>query len=133
MDYQFLEEVGKLILRLTVGILLLFHGIGKILNPGIVESIGSRLAGEGWPASIAYGIYLGEVLAPLMIIVGVLARIGGLLVVINMVFAILLSHTAQLLTLSKSGGWALELQGLYLLCGIAIFFIGSGRMAVRPD
>ena len=133
MDYQFLEEVGKLILRLTVGILLLFHGIGKILNPGIVESIGSRLAGEGWPASIAYGIYLGEVLAPLMIIVGVLARIGGLLVVINMVFAILLSHTAQLLTLSKSGGWALELQGLYLLCGIAIFFLGSGRMAVRPD
>ncbi|HYU70982.1 MAG TPA: DoxX family protein [Burkholderiales bacterium] len=133
MDYQFQEEVGKLLLRLTVGILLLFHGIGKILNPGIVESIGSRLASDGWPASIAYGIYLGEVLAPLMIIFGVLARIGGLLVVINMVFAILLSHTAQLLTLSKSGGWALELQGLYLLCGIAIFFIGSGRMAVRPD
>jgi len=133
MNYQYLEEVGKLLLRLTVGILLLFHGIGKILNPGIVESIGSRLASDGWPASIAYGIYLGEVLAPLMIIFGVLARIGGLLVVINMVFAILLSHTAQLLTLSKSGGWALELQGLYLLCGIAIFFIGSGRMAVRPD
>ncbi len=133
MDYQFQEEVGKLLLRLTVGILLLFHGIGKILNPGIVESIGSRLASDGLPASIAYGIYLGEVLAPLMIIFGVLARIGGLLVVINMVFAILLSHTAQLLTLSKSGGWALELQGLYLLCGIAIFFIGSGRMAVRPD
>ncbi len=133
MDYQFQEEVGKLLLRLTVGSLLLFHGIGKILNPGIVESIGSRLASDGWPATIAYGIYLGEVLAPLMIIFGVLARIGGLLVVINMVFAILLSHTAQLLTLSKSGGWALELQGLYLLCGIAIFFIGSGRMAVRPD
>jgi len=133
MDYQFQEEVGKLLLRLTVGILLLFHGIGKILNPGIVESIGSRLASDGWPTSIAYGIYLGEVLAPLMIIFGVLVRIGGLLVVINMVFAILLSHTAQLLTLSKSGGWALELQGLYLLCGIAIFFIGSGRMAVRPD
>jgi putative oxidoreductase len=133
MDYQFQEELGKLILRLTVGILLLFHGMGKILNPGIVESIGSRLASDGWPASIAYGIYLGEVLAPLMIIFGLLARIGGLLVVINMVCAILLSHTAQLLTLSKSGGWALELQGFYLLCGIAIFFLGSGRMAVRPD
>ena len=133
MDYQFLEEVGKLILRLTVGILLLFHGIGKILNPGIVESIGSRLAGEGWPASIAYGIYLGEVLAPLMIIFGVFSRIGGLLLAINMVFAILMAHTAQLLTLSKSGGWALELQGFYLLCGIAIFLLGSGTKAVKPD
>ena len=86
MDYQFQEELGKLILRLTVGILLLFHGMGKILNPGIVESIGSRLASDGWPASIAYGIYLGEVLAPLMIIFGLLARIGGLL-------ALLITHT----------------------------------------
>lgn len=133
MNYQFQEEMGKLILRLTVGILMLFHGIGKILNPGIVESIGSRLESDGWPASIAYGIYLGEVLAPLMIIFGVFSRIGGLLVAVNMVFAILLAHTAQLLTLSKSGGWAVELQGFYLLCGIAIFFLGSGTMAVKPD
>ena len=42
-------------------------------------------------------------------------------------------HTAELLTLSKSGGWAVELQGFYLLCGIAIFLLGSGRMAVKPD
>ena len=133
MNYQFLEEVGKLLLRLTVGILMLFHGIGKILDPGPIESIGSQLASGGWPASVAYGIYLGEVLAPLMIIFGVFSRIGGLLVAINMVFAILLSHTAQLLTLSKSGGWAVELQGFYLLCGMAIFLLGSGTMAVRPD
>ena len=133
MNYQFQEEAGKLLLRLTVGILILFHGIGKILNPAIVEAIGTRLESDGWPASVAYGIYLGEILAPLLIVFGVLARIGGVLVAINMVFAILLSHTAQILTLSKSGGWALELQAFYLLGGIAIFLLGSGRMAVRPD
>ncbi|HTF15315.1 MAG TPA: DoxX family protein [Burkholderiales bacterium] len=133
MNYRFQEELGKLLLRLTVGILILFHGIGKILNPAIVESIGTRLESDGWPASVAYGIYLGEVLAPLLIVFGVLARIGGVLVAINMVFAIVLSHTAQILTLSKSGGWALELQAFYLLGGIAIFLLGSGRMAVRPD
>jgi len=133
MNYQFQEEVGKLILRLTVGILMLFHGAAKILSPGALESIGGQLASNGWPASVAYGMYIGEVLAPLMIIVGIFARIGGLLVVINMVFAILLAHSTQLLTLSKSGGWALELQGFYLFCGIAIFFLGSGRLAVKPD
>ncbi|HMH18037.1 MAG TPA: DoxX family protein [Burkholderiales bacterium] len=133
MNYQLLEEVGKLILRLTVGILLLFHGVAKILNPGIVDSIGTQIADAGLPASVAYGVYLGEVLAPLMIIAGVFSRIGGLLVAINMVFAILMAHTAQLLTLSKSGGWAVELQGFYLLCGIAILFLGSGTMAVKPD
>jgi putative oxidoreductase len=133
MNYQFQEELGKLLLRLTLGILMLFHGIGKILNPGVIDSIGSQLASNGWPAFVAYGIYFGEVLAPLVIIFGVFSRIGGLLVAINMVFAILMAHSAQLLTLSESGGWALELQGFYLLCGIAIFFLGSGTMAVKPD
>src|SRR5258708_36046410 len=120
MSYQFLEEVGKLFLRLTVGILMLFHGTAKILNPGIIDSMGSRLASDGWPASVAYGVYVGEVLAPLMIIFGVFSRIGGLLLAINMVLAILMAHTAQLLTLSKSGGGALALHGLYLPCGMAL-------------
>jgi putative oxidoreductase len=133
MNYQFLEEVGKLFLRLTVGILMLFHGTAKILNPGVVDAMGSQFASSGWPAFVAYGIYVGEVLAPLMIIFGVFSRIGGLLVAINMVFAILMAHTAQLLTLSASGGWALELQGFYVLCGIAIFLLGSGTKAVKPD
>jgi len=133
MNYQFLEELGKLTLRLTVGILMLFHGVGKILDPGVLDAMGTQLAGNGLPASIAYGIYIGEVLAPLMIIFGLFSRIGGLLVAINMVFAILMAHSTQLLALSKSGGWALELQGFYLLCGIAICLLGSGRLAVKVD
>ena len=134
MNYPFQNDaVGKLILRLTLGVLILFHGVSKILNPGYLGSIGKQLASIGLPAAIAYGVYFGEVLAPLMIILGVFARVGGLLVVVNMVFAMVLAHSHQLLTLSKSGGWALELQGFYLFCGIAIFFLGSGRMAIKPD
>lgn len=68
-----------------------------------------------------------------MIILGVFSRIGGLLVVINMIVAVLLAHTAQILTMGKSGGWALELQGFYLFCGLAIYFLGSGKFAVKPD
>jgi putative oxidoreductase len=134
MNYPFQNDaVGKLILRLTLGVLILFHGVSKILNPGYLDSIGKQLASIGLPIAVAYGVYFGEVLAPLMIILGVFARVGGLLVVVNMVFALLLAHRDQLLTLSKSGGWALELQGFYLFCGIAIFFLGSGRMAIKPD
>jgi len=134
MNYPFQNDaVGKLILRLTLGVLILFHGVSKILNPGYLDFISKQLASIGLPAAIAYGVYFGEVLAPLMIILGVFARVGGLLVVVNMVFAMVLAHSHQLLTLSKSGGWALELQGFYLFCGIAIFFLGSGRMAIKPD
>ena len=39
----------------------------------------------------------------------------------------------QLLSLSPSGGWALELQGFFLTSALAIVFLGSGRFAVQED
>jgi len=128
------DSVGKLVLRLTVGVLMLFHGVAKILGgPEAIERIGTRLTAMGLPAQIAYGVYLGEVLAPLMIILGIYCRVGGLLVAGNMVFAIALVHTGELLTLTGSGGWTLELQAFYLLGGIALLFLGSGKIAIKPD
>ncbi|MFC3282776.1 DoxX family protein [Litchfieldella rifensis] len=127
------DALGKLILRLAVGGLILFHGIAKLLNPDTLNWIGSQLADYGLPSFLAYGVLVGEVLAPLMAIVGWQARLGGLLMAINMVVAVILVHTGELFTLTDSGGWALELQGMYLFGAIAIVFLGSGRMAYRPD
>jgi len=127
------DALGKLILRLTLGGLILFHGVSKVLNPAAIDGISKNLATMGLPGAFGYAVYLGEVLAPLLILLGLYSRVGGLLVMINMIFAVLLNHTAQLMTLSKSGGWALELQGFYFLCGLAVFFLGSGRFAVKPD
>ena len=134
MNFSFQgDAAGKLILRLTVGILMLFHGVSKILHPASLDFISKQLASAGLPAVIAYGVHLGEVVAPLMIIFGIFARIGGLIVTVNMIFAILLVHTGDLLTMSKTGGWTLELQAFYLFCGLAIFFLGSGKLAAKPD
>ena len=125
---------GKLVLRLTLGSLLLFHGISKVMNPArTLESMSGLLAAAGLPTFLAYGVFVGEVLAPILIILGIYSRIGGLIVVINMIFALLLAHTTQLFTITKTGGWALELQGFYLLTGLALLFLGSGRIAVKPD
>ncbi len=68
-----------------------------------------------------------------MIIIGFYSRIGGLLVVINMVFAILLVHSGHLLALTDPGGWRIELQAFYLFCAVAVIFLGSGKLAVKPD
>lgn len=127
------DAIGKFILRLAVGGLILFHGFNKIMHPDAVAGIVKGVTGMGLPAFIGYAVYFGEVLAPLMILLGVFARVGGALVVINMIFAIGLVHTAQLLTLTKSGGYGLELQTFYLMCGLAVAFLGSGRYALRPD
>lgn len=128
------DETGKLLLRLTLGVLMLFHGMAKVIHPGAsLDYIAGELNRIGLPAIIAWGVYFGEVVAPLMLILGVFARIGGLLVAVNMVFAVVLAHRDELLMLSKSGGWALELQGFYFFCGVAVFLLGSGRFAIRRD
>ena len=127
------EALGKLILRLTVGVLLLFHGIAKITNPGTVDYIGGVLSGSGLPSVLAYGVYVGEVIAPLMIIAGVYSRYGAMIVVINMLFAVFLMHSGDLFGLTDHGGWRLELQGFYLFAALAIMFLGSGRQAIKPD
>ena len=127
------NAIGKLVLRLTVGVLMLFHGISKLFNPGSVDFIGNKLASAGLPEILSYGVYAGEVLAPLMIIAGLYCRIGAILLVINMLFAIFLVHAGDLLALTDHGGWQLELQGFYLFGSLAILFLGSGKYAVRPD
>jgi putative oxidoreductase len=129
----FVDDIGRLVLRLTLGVLTLFHGVSKILHPSALDFIGGKLADLGLPQFVAYLVYVGEVVAPLMIILGVYSRIGGLVVIINMLFALALVHSTQLLTLAKTGGWALELQGFYLFSALVVLLLGSGKIAIKPD
>ncbi len=127
------DALGKLILRLSAGILMLFHGVAKVLHPESLGFIRSLLEGVDLPAALAYGVYVGEIIAPLMVILGIYSRIGGLIMAVNMVFAIWLAHSADIFSLTAHGGWAMELQGLYFFSSLAIIFLGSGRYAVKPD
>lgn len=127
------DNAGKLVLRLTLGILVLFHGVAKIIHPDSLGFIKSGVAGWGLPEIVAYGVYIGEVVAPLLLILGVYTRWAGLIVVVNMVFAIGLAHMNHLFALTDHGGYRLELQMFYLFGALAVMFLGSGRYAVRPD
>jgi len=122
------EDIGKLVLRLTLGILVLFHGIAK-LRYG-VSGIEDLLRSQGLPALLAYGAFVGELLAPVMVLVGLYARIGALFIAIHMVMAIALAPGSQLADFSESGGWALELQGFFLFTAIAVFLIGPGSFSI---
>lgn len=128
MSSNTLDDLGKLVLRLTVGILLLFHGIAK-MRYGI-SGIESMVVARGLPAFFSWAVYIGEVVAPLMLIFGLYTRVAGLIVAINLLFAIALVHTGHLSQFSNTGGWRLELQGLYLFGGLAIAMLGAGRYAI---
>jgi len=127
------DDFAKLILRLTLGILMLFHGVAKLMHPESLTFIQNSLANVGVPSLLAYGVYIGEIIAPLMIIFGLFARWGGLIIVLNMIVAIVLVHMGDFLALTQHGGWRLELQAFYLFCGLCVFLLGSGKFAVKPD
>ena len=123
------NDVGKLILRLVLGVCILLHGIAKLT--GGVSGIAGMLAGSGLPGFLAYGVYVGEVIAPLMLIAGFYSRIGAWIVVINMVFAIGLAHMGQVMSLNGQGGWAIELQAMFLFTAVSVALLGPGRYAVN--
>jgi putative oxidoreductase len=124
-----LDDVGKLVLRVTLGILILLHGIAKIRHG--VGPIEGMVTAMGMPGFVAYGVYAGEVLGPLLLVVGFYARIGAALIAINMLFALALAHTEEFTVLTQTGGWALELQGMFLVTAIALALMGPGRIGVN--
>ncbi|HMN20174.1 MAG TPA: DoxX family protein [Ottowia sp.] len=122
------DDLGKLVLRLTLGILLLLHGIAK-LRYG-VDWLEGPLKARGLPAFVSYGVYAGEVLAPVLIILGLFSRVGALLAIVSMLFAIGLMHMDHLWAIGKTGGWELELQGFYLLMSVVLLLQGAGRFSL---
>jgi putative oxidoreductase len=122
------DDAGKLVLRVTVGMLVLLHGLFKLgSGPGFVLKM---LAAHNLPGALGYLVYVGEILAPALMIAGLWTRAAAAVVVVNMVVAILLVHTGHLFELTNQGGWALELQGLYLFGALAVMLLGAGRYAL---
>ena len=80
------NDIGKFILRVSIGLLMLFHGIGKI--SGGVTFIEEILNDHGWPLILSNGVYIGEAIAPIMLILGFQTRLAAFLLILNMVIAI---------------------------------------------
>lgn len=121
------QETGLLLQRISIGILILFHGIANLTsNYSFIKSL---LNGIGIPEFVAYSVFIGEIIAPILIIIGWRARLASLVLAFNMLIAILMAHSADIFTLNQFGGWGIELQGLYLFGAIIIFLLGAGKYA----
>lgn len=123
------DGAGKLILRATLAILILFHGMAKIT--GGVGFISGLLEQAGLPGPLGYLVLVGEVVAPLMVLLGLWARAGALVIAFNMVVALLLVHTGDLFRLNDTGGWAVELQVLLMASAVAVTLLGAGRYSIQ--
>ncbi|MDW3208531.1 MAG: DoxX family protein [Reichenbachiella sp.] len=121
------QGLALFIQRVLVGFLLLFHGIANFTSG--YAFIKSVFAGYGLPEFFAYGAFIGEIVAPLLIIAGYRTRLAALVLVFNILVATLLAHAGDIFALNQFGGWAVELQAFYLFGGLAVFFSGAGALA----
>ena len=59
------DDTGKLILRVTVAVLLVLHGISKLQHG--ISWMGGMLQSHHIPAFVGYGVYVAEVVAPILL------------------------------------------------------------------
>lgn len=124
------EDLGKLVLRIVVAGLMLPHGMAKF-GEGTVQKLGGMLSANGLPEFFAYGVYVGEVLAPILMLIGYFTRPAAAIFAFNMVVAVGLAHRGDLVSFNpQSGGYALEVQALYLFGGLAIMLLGAGKFSI---
>ncbi|WP_363796361.1 DoxX family protein [Lysobacter firmicutimachus] len=125
MNAEKSRDLALLVLRLSLGALILLHGIAKLR--GGLDGIVGMVQAQGLPGFLGYGVLVGEVLAPLLLILGWHARVGAALIAANMLAAIGLVHLGQLGQLNEQGGWAIELQAMFLAAAVTIALAGPGR------
>lgn len=123
-------DSGLLIIRISIGVLMLLHGISKI---GKLEFIKMMLTKHNLPEFLAFGVYLGEIIAPLLIIIGFRTRLAASVFAFNAMMAVFLVHSADIFSLNDFGGWGIELLGLYLFGALALFFSGGGKYAISTN
>lgn len=122
-------ESGKLLLRLSIAILMLFHGFKKF-SFGI-SGVKALVLKAGLPEFLAYGVYMGELIIPFLLIVGLFTRMSAMILSATMMVAIYLAFSDKLLMLdAKTGGPLIELPLLYFLVSLSIAFLGAGKYSI---
>jgi putative oxidoreductase len=114
-----------------IGVLLLFHGVDKLKHGiGMIKGL---LVAHGLPEWLSYGVYVGELLAPLLLLLGFHSRIWAGIITFNMLTAIWLTNFKGMTTLGAHGAWGMETVMFYLLGSLAITLLGSGKYALKRD
>ena len=124
-------DMAKLILRVGFGVLFLLHGIHKVEDG--TAFIQGLFVDLGLPAWFAYAVYLGEVVAPIMLIVGVFSRFAGLIIFGTGIVVMGLMHRDNFFALTDVGSWIAEDIAVYMIAALTVTFLGSGKYALMRD
>ncbi|MBE0495248.1 MAG: DoxX family protein [Campylobacterales bacterium] len=122
-------DLGKLVLRVAIAVLMLFHGFKKISSG--ITGIKALVVKGGFPEILAYGVYVGELVVPILLILGLFTRLSAFFFAATMGFVLTLAFSGRMFALDgRTGGLVAELPLLYLLCALAVFFLGAGKYSL---
>ncbi|HEX9741998.1 MAG TPA: DoxX family protein [Nitrospiraceae bacterium] len=135
--FQTDDSWAGLILRLTLGLVMLPHGAQKLLGLfggfGFDGTLGFFTEKMGIPWLIAFLIIMGESFGSLGLIVGFLTRFSAASIGVIMLGAITLVHWPNGFFMNwfgKQAGEGYEYHLLVLGIAIALTIIGAGRWSV---
>lgn len=122
-EYATVIDYSLLILRLTVGIFMLTHGVGKFYNligDGPIQF--PDPLGVGATASLALVVF-SEVLCSILLIVGLGTRLAAIPLIITMLVAAFVIHATD-------GFGKQELPLMYTAIYAVLTIAGAGRLSV---
>ncbi|WP_318502980.1 DoxX family protein [Bacillus sp. T3] len=116
---NFKNEIGAFILRVTLGVLFLIHGIVKFQG-GIENTVG-WFSSIGLPGFMAYGVALLEIIGGVALIIGLATRYVSALYALLMIGAILkVKLSLGLLGNGQMAGYELDLAFLVMAVYLVI-------------
>ena len=123
-----LNSFGLLLMRVTTAAMMVFgHGLGKMQNYSDLVKVFKGPFGMSSQVSLTLAI-VGEVVAPVLVAVGLLTRFSTLFVVATMAVAAFWAHADD--PLFSTGGPAKEMAILYLIPFATLLFTGPGKIAI---
>lgn len=126
MKHGFAPKTGRLILRTTLGVIFISHGLPKLL--GGVAGMGDFLAGLGVPlaGAVAWSVTLLEVAGGVLLLIGLLVLPVALLLASHMLMGILLVHGSNGWYVVGPGQGGAEFNVLLIAGLLTLVFVGSG-------
>ena len=135
--FQTNDDWNNLILRLTLGLVILPHGAQKLLGlfggHGFSGTMNFFTSQMGIPAVIAFLVIIGESFGALGLILGFLTRIGAVGISCIMLGAIVLVHNPNGFFMNWSGnqaGEGFEYHLLAIAISLPLILTGGGKFSV---
>ncbi|WLQ15969.1 DoxX family protein [Hahella aquimaris] len=124
-------ELAALILRVTLGVVLIAHSLYLKLVVFTLPGTAEFFSSIGLPAFLAYLVFFVEAVSGIALIIGFHSQIAAVMVAPVLLGATWAHWDAGWLFANEGGGWEYPL--VLVLMAVTQVFLGNGRYAITKE